>query len=125
MTANHALRRLGEVSRVYEAHAVDYTRVCDESAVAKAAYTTAKAKFKIAAKARADHRMSDAEAETLAEADDEIANLYLDYLLKAGREKAHDAQLRQMREQQANGRTAVVEQREIDRMHAQGLTGAA
>lgn len=125
MSHSTALARLGEVSRGYEAAAVDFRRVCQEAALAKAAYTKAKAKFKLRAKAAADHKMSDAEAETMAEADDEIADLYLRYLTTAALEKSHDAALRQMREQQANGRTAVVEEREIDRMHARGDTGAA
>ena len=122
-------QRLGEVSIEYETKANEYQQVCTDAAKAKAAYTKANAIFKlqekVAAKRDDGEKMTDVEAQNRADADEAIAGLYEDYLCKAALEKSMDAKLRQLKEQQANGRTVMVDDREIDKMHAHGYTGAA
>jgi hypothetical protein len=119
-----ALLHLGKVSRAYEAKADEYITACGDAAMAKAAFTKAKAVFKVEARFNSD-KVSDVELESRAHADDRISSLYEDMLLKESTEKSMYEKLRQLREQQANGRTSVVESRAIDQLHAQGLTGAA
>jgi hypothetical protein len=46
-------------------------------------------------------------------------------LLCEAAEKSLEAKLRQLKEQQANGRTAVVQEREVDQIHANGISNAA
>jgi hypothetical protein len=120
-----ALDRLGEVSRAYELAADEYRGIAIVAAEAEAAHKAARAKAILREKAREDARMSHAEAETRAEADDTVAGLYLERLTKAAMADSHREKLRQLREQVATGRTAVTSDREVDRLHAQGLTGAA
>ncbi len=120
-----ALERLGEVSRTYELAADAYRDLAIAAAAAEAAHKTARAKAILREKARDDVRMSHAEAEARAEADDDIADLYLDRMVKAAVADSHREKLRQLREQVATGRTAVTSERETDRFHAAGLTGAA
>jgi hypothetical protein len=119
-----ALDRLGVVSRAYEAAADEYRQIAHDAALAEAAHKAARAKAILSAKASGE-RVSHAEAETRAEADDDIAGLYQDRLVKAAFADSHREKLRQLREQVATGRTAVVAERDVDRFHAQGLTGAA
>lgn len=116
---NAALKHLGQVSRVYELKADEYINVCTDLAEAKAAYTYAKSLFKMEKKL--DFlKISDVELETRAHADEKIAGLYRKMLLCEAAEKSLEAKLRQLKEQQANGRTAVVQEREVDQLHANG-----
>lgn len=119
-----ALARLGSVSRTYEQAVAEYGPLAVEAAKAEAAYRAAKAKAVLRAKAGPD-RVSVAEAEARADADDEIADLYQRRLVTAALADAHRERLRQLREQVATGRTAVASEREADRLHADGVTGAA
>jgi hypothetical protein len=108
---------------VYEVKADEYITVCTDLAEAKAEYTHVKAVFKIREKMNLS-KVSDVELETRAHADDKIAGLYRQMLLCEAAEKSLEAKLRQLKEQQANGRTAVVQEREVDQIHANGLSVA-
>ena len=120
-----ARERLGEVSRAYETSADAYEEVALRAARAEAAHRKARAKAVLRAKGSDSSRMSHAEAVTHAEADDAIADLYLERLIAAALADSHREKLRQLKEQQANGRTAVTSEREVDRIHAGGWSGAA
>lgn len=120
-----ARERLAEVSREYERAAGEYRDVAVAAALAEAAHKQARAKAILRCKADDSVRMSHAEAETRAEADDDIADLYRQRLVTAAVADSHRERLRQLREQVATGRTAVVGDRETDRIHAAGLDGAA
>jgi hypothetical protein len=120
-----AIARLGVVSRAYETAADEYRGVAERAARAEAAHKLARAKAILEHKARDDVRMSHAEAEARAEADDEVAALYLERMVAAALADSHREKLRQLREQVATGRTAVTSEREVDRIHAGGLSGAA
>ena len=120
-----AIRRLGEVSRAYELAADEYRAIALRAAEAEAAHKSARARMILQVKARETERISHAEAEARAEADEEIAGLYRNRLITAALQDSHREKLRQLREQVATGRTAVTSEREIDKIHAGGLSGAA
>lgn len=122
-----ALRHLGKVSRAYEEKANEWCIVCDEYAEAKAAFTEQRAIFKVNARfnAKPEDKLSDVELESRAHADPKIASLYLTYLQKEAKKDALKKKLEQMQEQQANGRTAVVEERKSNEIHSSGASGAA
>lgn len=124
MTRVTAREHLGAVSRAYEIAADEYRGIARSAAIAEAAHKAARAKAILRHKADAG-RMSHAEAETRAEADDEIAGLYQERLITAALADSAREKLRQLREQVATGRTAVASERAVDQFHAQGLTGAA
>lgn len=122
--------RLGAVSRAYEIAVDAYRQIALDAAAAEAEHKTARAKAILACKAGTGPegqkvRMSHAEAETRAEADDRIAELYLKRLTTAAIADSHREKLRQLREQVATGRTAVASERAADQFHAEGRTGAA
>ena len=119
-----ALSRLGEVSRAYELAADEYRAFVVDAAEAEAAHRSGKAKTILRFKALEDVR-SHAEAEARADADEEIADLYRRRLVTAALAESHKAKLQQLREQVATGRTRVTSEREVDRIHAGGLSGAA
>lgn len=119
------LQRLGVVSRQYEKLTNAYRQVALDAAKAEASHKTARAKAVLRFKASQTERISHAEAEARAEADDEIAGLYLDRLTTAALADSHREKLRQLREQVATGRTAVASDRAGDQFHAAGYTGAA
>lgn len=119
-----ALGRLGDVSRAYELAADEYRGIAQRAAEAEAAHKAARAKAILRYKA-AGERVSHAEAETRAEAEDEIAELFRDRLITAALADSAREKLRQLREQVATGRTAVASERAVDSFHAQGITGAA
>jgi hypothetical protein len=120
-----AIRRLGEVSRAYELAADEYRAIALRAAEAEAAHKSARARMILQVKARETERISHAEAEARAEADEEIAGLYRNRLITAALQDSHREKLRQLREQVATGRTAVTSEREVDKIHAAGLSGAA
>lgn len=122
------IQRLGEVSRQYEEMADAYRQVALDAAAAEAAHKVARAKVILNVKAVArgeSERISHAEAETRAEAADDVAALFLARLTTAAVADSHREKLRQLREQVATGRTAVASDRAADVHHAAGLTGAA
>lgn len=119
-----ALTRLGEVSRAYQLAADEYRAVAVAAAEAEAAHRSEKAKAVLKYRALDDVR-SHAEAEARADADDHIADLYRQRLVTAAVADSHKAKLAQLREQVATGRTRVTSEREVDRIHAGGMSGAA
>lgn len=119
-----ALGRLGAVSRAYEMAADEYRGIAERAAIAEAAHKAARAKAILKFKA-AGERVSHAEAETRAEAEDQIADLFRERLIAAALADSAREKLRQLREQQANGRTAVASEREVDKIHAGQWSGAA
>lgn len=116
--------RLGEVSREYQEKADSADQVYGAAARAEAGYKKARAKAVLRFKTDAE-RMSQAEAETRADADDEVARLHETYLVAKAAADALKAKLTQLREQNANGRTAVVDERGVDELHGRGYGGAA
>lgn len=118
------LDHLGAVSRDYQERADAYRGIATDAARSEAAHKTARAKAILLAKAGAE-RMSQAEAETRVDADDTIAELLQDRLIKAALLDAAREKLRQLKEQIAYGRTYVATEREIDRMHAAGYGGGS
>lgn len=119
-----ALGRLGAVSRAYEIAADEYRGIAQDAAEAEAAHKAARAKAILRFKA-AGEKVSHVDAETRAEAQDEIADLYRQRLISAALQDSAREKLRQLREQVATGRTAVASERTADSFHAQGLSGAA
>lgn len=122
---SEALRRLGVVSRAYESKADEYIQVCEDLARADAEYTAAKAKFKVEIKFNSAEKVSDVELETRAHADETISSLYAEYLRLKFAEKSLEQKLRQLKTQNDNGRSALVQERETDKFHGLGLSGAA
>lgn len=118
------LEWLGEVSRTYQAKADEYRGVAVAAAEAEAEHKSQRAQAILRHKASVE-RMSMAEAETRAEADEEIAVLYRKRLIAAALADAHREKLRQLKEQIAYGRTYAATEREIDRMHGDNYGGAA
>lgn len=119
---NEALQRLGVVSREYELMATDAKEIYVAAAKAEAAYKRERAKAALRLK-ESGERMSVAEAELRADADDKVAALYEERLIASATAEAHKHKLIQLREQNANGRTAVVDERANDEIHARGYGG--
>lgn len=119
-----ALLHLGKVSRAYEMAANEYQDIALLAAAAEAEHKSTRAKAILRHKA-GEERMSQAEAETRADADDQVAELYMRRLTTAAIADSHREKLKQLREQVATGRTAVASERAADDFHARGLTGAA
>jgi hypothetical protein len=115
---------LSKVSKEYQAKADEYERVAIDAAANEAEHKAQKARAVLRFKATRE-RMSQAEAETMADADEVIAQLYRDRLISAAIADAHREKLRQLKEQVASGRTYVASEREVDRMHAGGYGGGA
>ena len=115
------LTRLGDVSRQYQIRAAEYRDVLLQEARAKAEYIAGRAKAVLRASA-SEERVSVARAEAIADADPDVSVLNLKRLVAAAEAEAHRAQLQQLREQVASGRTFVTSQREIDKLHAEGST---
>jgi hypothetical protein len=118
-----SVRRMGEVSREYETKANESEGIYTAAARAESAYKHEKAKRVI--RFKESEKMSVAEAETRADADDAIAELYQTRLVAQAVADAHKAKLAQLREQVAVGRTAVVDERAADQFHSRGYGGAA
>lgn len=119
-----ALRRLGEVSRQYERAAVEYGPIAEAAARAEAEYRRTRARFVVTRRSE-DPKASVAYLDSLADADETVSALLEDRLVKQATAEAARERLRQLREQVANGRTAVASEREADRIHATGTGGAA
>ncbi len=119
-----ALAHLGSVSRQYQQSALEFENVLIAAAQAEAAYKSARAR-RILRALDSEDRMSHARAETIADADDEIAALYQHRLITQAKADAHRAQLNQLREQVQSGRTFAASERAVDQIHAEGRGGAA
>lgn len=121
---SESVRHLGIVSRAYDLKADTAEEVYTAAGEADAEYKHRHAKAVLAFK-ESGERMSQAEAECRADADDDIAALYRDKMVTRAKADALKVKLAQMREQQANGRTAVVDERGVDEGHARGYGGHA
>lgn len=119
-----ALNHLAAVSNAYQEWADGYADVADAAAQAEAEHKSARARFMLAARATGLAK-SQAEAEMHAEADPEVSARYLKRLTTKAKAEAHLEKLRQLRSQNDNGRSYTATERELDRMHAQGLPGSA
>jgi hypothetical protein len=114
---SEALRRLGAVSAEYEQRAREYGTVADAAARAEAEHRKERAKCILWHKGQGE-KLSQAEAETRAEADDHVAGLYLERMVTAAAADAARAKLHQLREQTAVGRSFVAAERVADQIHA-------
>lgn len=121
MFTSAALEQLGRVSATYATMAAEYGPIAVAAAEAEAAHKNARAKAVLRFKA-SEERMSMSEAETRAEADDEVAGLCRRRLLTAAVADAHRARLAQLKEQTAVGRSYVTSERAADQLHATGQT---
>lgn len=115
-----AITTLGIASREYEAETAAFRQIATDAAEAEALHKREAAKFKLRAQSEAEGRTSVASLDMLADADDEIAALYRDRLVKAALLDAAVKKLQQLRERVATGRTYVASEREADRVHAEG-----
>lgn len=102
------LERLGDLSMQYAT--VDYPAAAQEAAQAEATHKTMRAKRVMLAKAR-DGIRSISEAETIAEADDEVAAAYLQRLASAAHADSLREALRSIRTNQDSLRTAAASHR--------------
>ena len=121
MSASEYLHRVNEE---YRRLAGQYKGVAREAALAEAHHKAQRAK-KILVIKDANPGMSHAEAVTRAEADDEIAALHQDRLLKDGLRDSLKEKLHQMKEEVPSARTGVVNERTVDDFHSRGYSGAA
>lgn len=114
---NEAIQRLRATSDSYE-HQANLTRdVYLAAAVADATWKAERAKAVLRHKASAE-RMPQSEAETRADADERIANLYLERVIASAEMESLKDKLRQLKEREASCRTEVTTEREADRIHA-------
>lgn len=118
---SEALKRLGEVSAEYARRAQDFARIADEAAEAEATHRAERARAVVRHKT-SEERMAMSEAEVRAEADEQVADLYRDRLVKAAARDAAKAKLDQLREQVAVGRSFAAAERAADELHARGNT---
>jgi hypothetical protein len=125
VSTSESLKRLGDVSRTYEEKANEAAKVYEAAARAESAHRYEKAKAMLRIKDGADFKMSIAEAETRADADDTVAELFQQRVVTAAAADALRAKLAQLREQVAVGRTAVVDERAGDQFHSRGYGGTA
>lgn len=112
----------------YEKAAKEYKDIAFQAACNEAEHKAARAKEILSYKARgakAGNRISHAEAETAAEADDQVADLYMARLTSAAIADSARQRLFQLREMVGVARTVVASDRASDMHHAGGLTGAA
>lgn len=116
------IRRLGEVSRTYEAATVDYGPLADEAAATEADYRRLKALFVTRMVAEG---ASVSRAEYAADADEQVAAACLAYKLAAATLDAAGKRLWQLRAQFDFGRSVLVNERESDRVHAAGFGGGS
>lgn len=118
------LRRLADTALAYQQAAVEYGPILQAAAQAEADYKRERAKLMLRARDSGDVR-SMSEAEMRADADDRIADLLQQRLLTRAVADSHLEMLRQLRTQVEAVRSYVASEREADRHHAAGYTGAA
>lgn len=114
------IRRLGEVSRTYEAAAVAFRDVVQQAARSEAEYRRLKA---IAVTRAIAEGASVAKAEYVADADPEVARACMDYKMAGAVADSARSRLAQLRSQMDYGRSVLTSEREADRLHSMG--GAA
>lgn len=114
-----AIRRLGDISRTYEATVIEYAEQTKSAAIAEADYRRVKAVYVTRACA-AGTPVS--KAEYAADADDEVSEACMAYKVTAGAAEATRARLRQLQAAIDAGRSYVASDREADRLAASGAT---
>lgn len=118
------VQRLGQISREYEVKAGEYEALAIAAAKADAAYKVGKARHMARLKAE-DPKASQSWADTLADADPDIAVLLEERFITAAVVDAAGKKLAQLKEAIAVGRSVYAGEREADRIHASGTGGAA
>lgn len=114
---NEAIQRLRATSDSFEAKANLTRDTYISAARADAAHKRERAKSVLRFKAGVD-RMTQSEAETRADADEVISQLYLTKVIASAEAEALKDKLRQLKEREASCRTEVTTEREADRIHA-------
>ena len=118
------MRRLGVLSREYEARATAYADLALNAATAEPDHKHAKAVHMLNTRTE-DPKVAVSWAETLADADPEVAGKLRLRLEASAVADAARAKLSQLREAVATGRSVMVGEREQDRLHAAGVGGAS
>lgn len=120
MTNPQTTQQMAEVGRRYEAMTFEYKRLRAAAADAKSVYKRERAKFitRLTAEGSPTTR-----AEYQADADDRIADLAAAYRSTQGVAIAARERLAQLKSEFEGIRSVLVNEREADRVHAQG--GAA
>lgn len=116
------IQQLGAVSREYATKANEYQDIALDAAQAESDYRRERAVCKLRAMSGG---ASAAKADAIADADDIVSRSCLQYKTSAALCDAAGKKLAQLREQIAVGRTVLVGERELDRLHSQGVGGAA
>lgn len=114
-----ATEQLGRVSRLYSERAQSFEAVALAAAHAEADYRRLRAQAILRHKAQ-EERISQAEAETRADAEDTVAAAHLEKLTTAAVAEAHRERLRQLRSQVDVGRSYVTSERAADTLEARG-----
>lgn len=111
-----ATETVGSLCLQLHAKANEYEVQARKRAVAEAEYKSAKAKRIL--KARAEGERSVAAAQTVAEADDYIKKLHLDFLIADGMTDALTKGMIALRERIGYGRSLMANEREADKLLA-------
>jgi hypothetical protein len=114
-------RHLWNLDQEYAARAAETRETYREAARTEAAHKKARAKAALRFK-ESGERMSVAEAELRAEADDALGALYEARLVAAADKESLADVLRSLRQRCANGQTFIADEREVD--HGHGRNGA-
>lgn len=117
------MESLVSVSRQHAEMVNDYRLAHRKAARAEADYRAIRAKAVIAVRSREGCPL--AEAQHKADASDVVRNAHLERNLAVGDVAVIREHLHELAEQQANGRTAVVEARQADQWAARGYDGAS
>lgn len=120
---NHALARLGEVSREYERRVGEYAAIAEEAARAEAEHVRLRARAFVAYRIQEGKAIG--ECERFAQADPEVVAAHDRRLVADAARDAAKQKLWQLQSQVEVGRSAAASERESDRFHSQGLGGAA
>lgn len=114
------IQQLGAVSREYATKTNEYQGIALDAAQAEAEYRRIHAVTKL--KAISDGA-SAAKADAVADADEVVAAACWQHKSAAALCDAAGKKLIQLREQSAVGRTVLVGERELDKLHSQGIGG--
>jgi hypothetical protein len=110
---------LSRIGAEYEDQAGSARQIFEDAARAEARYRKEKAKAALRFK-ESGEKMSVAEADLRADADDAVSGLYEDRLVKQAAADSLKEVLKALKERAANGRTFIIDERAGDEMHARG-----
>jgi len=116
MTAPTANETVGQLCLQLHFKANEYAEAATKRAKAEATYKAEKAKRIL--RARADGEKSISAAQTVAEADDHIAKLHLEFLIADGMTDALTKGMIALRERIGYGRSLMANEREADKLLA-------